>query len=157
MSESAVQTGRAWAWGIVGACGLFISVMLGFVAFSFFSQGVDLVSRDYYQQEIEHQRQIDRVTRTGNLPEGIAWELTQEGNQAMFSFPQEQVKEPMRGSIHLYRPADASLDQKWEIALDRQGRQRVPLASLAPGRWRVKIDWRLGEEEYYSEFALTVE
>ena len=156
MSESVVQTGRAWAWGIVGACVLFIGVMLGFVAFSF-SQRVDLVSRDYYQREIEHQQQIDRVTRTGSLPAGIAWDLAQEGGQAVFAFPLERVEKPVRGSIHLYRPADASLDQKWKIALDGAGRQRVPLASLEPGRWRVKIDWKLGEKEYYSEFALTVE
>jgi hypothetical protein len=156
MSESAAQTGRTWAWGVVGACILFISVMLGFVVFSF-SQQVDLVSRDYYQREIEHQRQIDRVARTRSLPEDVAWELSQEVDQAVFAFPQDQVEEEVRGRIHLYRPADASLDRKWEIALDRQGRQRVPLASLEPGRWRVKIDWRLGGEEYYSEFALTVE
>lgn len=156
MSESAARTGRTWAWGIVGACALFIGAMLVFVAFSF-SQRVDLVSRDYYQREIEHQRQIDRVTRTGRLPGGIAWKLSQEDDQALFAFPRERVAEEVRGSIHLYRPADATLDRKWKIALDEEGHQRVPLASLEPGRWRVKIDWRLGEEEYYSEFALTVE
>jgi len=156
VSESAARTGRAWAWGIVGACALFIGAMLVFVAFSF-SQRVDLVAPDYYQREIEHQQQIDRVTRTGALPEGVTWQLNQEGDQALFAFPREQVEGEVRGSIHLYRPADATLDRKWKIALDEQGRQRIPLASLKPGRWRVKIDWQLGQEEYYSEFALTVE
>ena len=156
MSESALRKGRAWAWGITGLCLLFISTTLGFVAFSF-SQRVDLVSPDYYQREIEHQRQIDKAARTATLPEGVGWKLVREGDWIVFSFPREQVKEEVRGVIHLYRPSDARLDREWPIELDPEGRQRLPLAELAAGFWRVKIDWRMGGEEYYSELAIKVE
>jgi hypothetical protein len=141
---------------VVGACAFFISAMLGFVAFSF-SQRVDLVSRDYYRREIEHQRQIERVRRTGSLPEGIAWELRQEGDRLVLAFPQARVGRAVRGHIHFYRPANASLDRRWPIALDADGLQRLSLVQFESGLWRVKIDWWLGDEEYYSEFVLMVE
>jgi hypothetical protein len=157
MSEVPTKnSGRAWAWGIVGACAVFICMMLVFVFFAF-SQRVDLVSRDYYRQEIEHQRQIERVERTGGLPQGVAWDLRQVDDQLVCEFPLDRVKEGVTGTLHFYRPSDARLDRKWKIDLDEKGRQRLSLNEFEPGLWRVKIAWNLVDEEYYSEFSLMVE
>ncbi len=157
MNEIETQSdGRGWAWGISGACAVVICMILAFVFFAF-SQQVDLVSRDYYRQEIEHQRQIDRVERTGGLPQGVAWDLRQEEGKLVCAFPLDRVEGEVVGTLHFYRPSDASLDRKWKIDLDEQGRQRLSLDQFEPGLWRVKIAWSLGGEEYYSEFSLTVE
>lgn len=148
--------GRGWSWGIVAAYLLFAATTLGFVAFSF-SQRVDLVSRDYYQRETDHQQQIDRVERTGMLPDGIAWSMRRQGEQILFQFPQDQVEGKVEGSMHLYRPSNASLDRKLIIKLDANGQQSLAANELEAGLWRVKISWSLGAEEYYSEFAFVME
>ncbi|MBT4496965.1 MAG: hypothetical protein HOC74_04550 [Gemmatimonadetes bacterium] len=150
------NSGRAWAWGIIVACAVFICMMLAFVFFAF-SQQVDLVSRDYYQQEIEHQRQIDRVERTGDLPEDVAWDLRQVDDQLVCEFPLDRIEGEVAGTLHFYRPSDARLDRKWKIDLDEQGRQSLQLGEFDVGLWRVKIAWNLGDEEYYSEFTLMIE
>ena len=148
--------GRGWPWGILAAYLLFMATTLGIVAFSF-SQRVDLVSRDYYQREIDHQRQIDRVERTGALPGGIVWSMGWEGERVFFQFPQDQVEGKVEGIMHLYRPSNASLDRTLVIKLDANGRQSLAADELDSGLWRIKISWSLGAEEYYSEFAFVVE
>jgi len=157
MSEMpAKQSGKAWAWGVIAACAVFICMMLAFVFFAF-SQQVDLVSRDYYQQEIEHQLQIDRVARAGGLPRDVAWDLRQVDDQLVCEFPLDRVEGEVTGTLHFYRPSDAGLDRKWKIDLDEQGQQRLSLGDFEVGLWRVKIAWNLVDEEYYSEFSLMVE
>ena len=148
--------GKAWAWGVIGACAVFICMILAFV-FLAFSQRVDLVSKDYYREEIEHQRQIDRVARTGGLPRDVAWDLRQEEGALVCAFPLDRVEGEVAGTLHFYRPSDAELDRKWKIDLDEEGKQRLPLGEFEAGLWRVKIAWNLGSEEYYSEFSLMVE
>jgi len=130
------NSGRAWAWGIIVACAVFICMMLAFVFFAF-SQQVDLVSRDYYQQEIEHQRQIDRVERTGDLPEDVAWDLRQVDDQLVCEFPLDRIEGEVAGTLHFYRPSDARLDRKWKIDLDEQGHIEISNQS-APKKWIAK-------------------
>jgi hypothetical protein len=156
MTERAAPGGRAWAWGILTVAVAFSGLTLGFVAFAF-SQRVDLVSRDYYRREIEHQRQIERAARAMSLSDRMAWSVRREGTQLVFQFPQSQARETVKGTFHFYRPSDAGLDRELAIALDENGQQRLASDLFEPGRWRVKIDWSLGPEEYYSEISLNVE
>ena len=147
--------GRRWARGIVAAYGVFALLTLTMVALAF-SRDVHLVSEDYYEREIEHQRHIERVTRTNALPEGQQWTFTQDAEAYLFRFPTDRVKARIDGRIHFYRPDDAALDHLVDIALDEDGRQRVAASLLEPGRWRVRIEWQCAGLDYYDEFALTV-
>ena len=150
------RDGRAWSWGIAGAYTIFVGLVLGFVSFAL-TQEVNLVSADYYQREIAHQQHIDSVRRAQALPAGMAWSVQRAGADFDFSFPPRENAGPLRGTIHLYRPDDARLDRQYAIALDAQGKQRVPAADLSPGAWRAKISWQMHGEQYYSELPLSVE
>ena len=147
--------GRGWARGIIAAYGVFALLTLTMVAFAF-SRDVHLVSDDYYEREIEHQRHIERVERTNALPEGQQWTFTQDAEAYLFRFPTGFSKARIDGQIHFYRPDDAALDHRVAIALDDDGRQRVAASLLEPGRWRVRIEWQCAGLDYYDEFALTV-
>ena len=152
--STAATGGKSWVRGIVGAYLLFVTMTLSFVFFAF-SQRLDLVSPDYYQREIAFQQHIDRVERTRALPSELAWSLSWEGTDLICAFPPDAPDAPPVGTIHLYRPANADLDRQIPIDLDANGRQRLTTA-LIPGHWRIKISWKLGTQDYFSETALTV-
>lgn len=147
--------GRRWAWGITGAYVVFAGMTLTMVGVAF-SQRTDLVSPDYYQQEIDYQRHIDRLARTRSLPEGIAWTLAREEGVLVLKFPRGHFDDGPSGIVSLYRAADAALDQHHTIGLDESGRQRIAVAGLATGRWHIRIEWQADGQQYFSEGALTV-
>ena len=147
--------GRRWAWGIAATYGVFVVLTLTMVALAF-TRDVHLVSEDYYEREIEHQKHIERVARTNALPEELRWTFASEAEGYVFRFPATSPEVKIAGRIHFYRPDDATLDRIVGIALDEEGRQRVAASLIAPGRWRVRIEWQSAGLDYYDEFRLLV-
>lgn len=148
------RRGRPWVWGIVGGYSLFALLTLGMVAFAM-SRSVDLVSEDYYQKGIAQQQHIERVARTTALAPGADWSILHVDGVFLFRLAPAHFDGVPEGRIQFYRPGDSSLDRQFRIALDAAGEQRVA-ADLAPGRWRVRIEWRADGLDYYSERDLSV-
>ena len=69
--------------GIFFAC--FVLYLIGNLIFSA-TQKVDLVSGDYYQQELAFQKQIDKETRTKKLPQQL--QLIHGGSTIALKFPE---------------------------------------------------------------------
>ena len=58
------------------------------------------------------------------------------------------------GTITWYRPADSKADRTTALALDRDGRQQLPLSGLMAGRWTVQVRWTARGRDYYYEQAV---
>ncbi|MFT5090287.1 MAG: hypothetical protein ACI906_001793 [Candidatus Latescibacterota bacterium] len=154
MSKNSGAGGRAWAWGITAVYTTFALLAVSFVIFAS-GQSVDLVSSDYYQRALEHQEDMESMRRAGALPPDIAWSVRALPNGLLCSFPIEKIGAPS-GSIHLYRPADAGLDHRFEIGVET-GEQRLVTGPLKTGLWRVRFLWAVEGIEYFQEIALEVE
>ena len=142
-----------WGYGIAAVYTTFALATLSFVAFTM-TQKVDLVSKDYYAQEVAYEQQINRVRQTKDLAQPITCELSADGKFIKLQFPPQMAA--LHGSIILYRPSESALDVKWELALDAAGTQNIPTAKLAQGVWRVKVTWSFAGRDYYNEFTLKV-
>ena len=66
MTPSAPKKWNPWPICLIGFFTLAILACVGFVAFCV-ANPTDLVSRDYYEQEIRHQAQMDRADRGSEL------------------------------------------------------------------------------------------
>jgi hypothetical protein len=148
------SSGHLWARGIFAVYLVFAGTILCGVGF-LVTRRLDLVRSDYYQQEIQHQSHIDRLQRTGNLPLDLAWNILQENGQLICHFPIDRIEGIISGTIHLYRPANATLDQQIPIALNADGRQTLA-TDLPLGLWKLKIDWLVNNQEYYSEMPVVI-
>lgn len=155
MNTNKTSGGRSWAWGITGTYVAFAGMTLTMV-FVAFSQNTDLVSEDYYQREIDHQQHMDRVARTQSLPNGVVWSFGHEEGALILHFPPGHFDDGPTGSVQLYRPDNASLDQTHDIGLDDSGHQRIALAGLVSGRWHILIEWQADGKHYFSERQLQV-
>lgn len=132
-----------WPFGLTLTISFFAVVLLAFVAWST-TQPVDLVAKDYYEQELAFQDEIERRQRS-SVPEHRP-ELDLEGRTLVLSFPSSGL--PESGEIKLYRPSNANLDQTFEVDIDPEGRQRIDLANAAVGAWWLELRWTIGDEEF---------
>lgn len=129
-----------WPLGIIIAFIIFCSFMIGFAVFSK-SQPVELVSKDYYQQELAYQDDIDAINRT--VEEGLIPRLETNGTQLIIRIP--GVVQPQEGTIQLYRPDDPKADVHIKFKGTETG---IPIHSIKKGRWEVKVKFQL-EGKWY--------
>lgn len=137
-----------WGKGIFIFYSLFVIAILWVVAFSF-SVDVNLVSDDYYQQEIAYEDQIVRIKNTYKLVEKPIMIL--KNGYVELSFPKELRPQ---GTILFFRPSNASLDRRIAIALGANGTQQIDFSIQKAGLWKAKLTWSQGEKEYYQEFVI---
>ncbi len=143
-------------WGIAVAIAytVFASATAGFVAFAM-SHPVQLVSSDYYERSLAHDAHLAAVARTQALGAGFSVGVTAAGDALIVILPREAAA-GARGRVSFYRPADASADRAVTLDVDAQGRQRVPLAGLAAGHWRARVEWTARGKAYFAEHVVAV-
>jgi hypothetical protein len=119
------------------------------------NQDINLVSKDYYKQEIEYEDQIQRIRNTQALEEAPEITLDRMGLSIIISFPEGLVSEDLNGYVHLFRPSDSSLDKKYRLELDGSGSQIISISGHLKGLWKVKLLWGSKGSEYYLEKIFT--
>jgi hypothetical protein len=137
MNTPAPKPARSfWPYAIIVWMTLFATGVFSYIVFA---QGhkMDLVGADYYDQEIKFQQQIDRVDRTRAVERQVA--VTFADGAIRIALPPEHVGQNPTGTVHLYRPSNAKLDQRLPLALDATAAQRIDAQNLLPGLWKVRI------------------
>ena len=129
-------------------------IMMVYMVVKSFQANVDLVSEDYYLEELNYQQQIDKKNNVEAANMAIKYQITPEG--VFLTFPDQTYLEKVSGSINLYRPSAASMDVQLSIALDSQFRQLIRPDQFSPGKYILKIDWTDGGKPYYQEIDLLI-
>lgn len=135
-----------WGWGIGLLYSGFVA-MIGVLVFSSMNQHIELVSENYYDEEIQFQQKIDRIKRTNALAEPLRW--TVEGTQLKIQFP-ANVGVPA-GKIHFYCPANSQHDRVMTLTPDQYQVEQVSLSSLPAGHYTFQIDWSANGQGYWNE------
>jgi hypothetical protein len=140
-----------WGWGI-GI--VYTAFALSMILVLFLSFGVknDLVDKDYYQKEINYQQQINKIQRTQALPEQIKFEFKNEN--FVIKFPEFFKSKPISGQVYFYRPSDEKKDMKLNISTNENLEMIIPLNKIYQGLWRLKIEFKADNLEYYYEEAI---
>jgi len=128
--------------------------MMGYLVYRCFQVPVNLVSADYYKQELKYQEIIDQRENAALLSSPV--ELT-EGNNGnwILRFPEEMKSENVNGTALLYCASDASRDQIFQLHPGTDAVQELALAQLPPGQYQLKISWNTGKANFYAEKNLS--
>ena len=105
----------------------------------------DLVTEDYYKQELEFQNDIDKETNSNSLETNINWKKTENG--VVLKFPETLNIENITGKVFLYRPSNKQFDFETEISLSNHN-LLIPDKRLLDGRWNIKVDWQYNGKSY---------
>lgn len=143
-----------WPYAIIGAMVLFMGYIAFFV-YKAMNQDVDLVSKDYYEQEIKYQDQIEKVKRTQALGD-VMLDYNTKSKTILLQLPATYKDKSLTGTITLFRPSDDEMDKKLPLQLGRDQSQLLETADLESGIWKVRVDFSDGEETYYSEKTIQI-
>ena len=135
-----------WGTGIVIAMALFMVFILQFVYRSFENKNNhDLVSEDYYKDELYYQQEIDKMNNANQLKQNVSIKRTNEG--FIITFPQDMDYTKITGALYFQRPSNEDLDFDQAIKLS-DTKVLIKHSNLVEGKWKVKIDWKYNDEEY---------
>ncbi len=137
-----------WGWGIAIFYTAFVLFLIGNVVFSFF-QKTDLVTDDYYTQELAYQETIHKAERAKRADEDL--NIVQGASTIAIQFPESFKGKNINGDIHLYRPSDASADKKMKININDNNFQAIDTRQMIKGLWVMKIEWSVGDSTFYKE------
>ncbi len=130
-----------WGTGIVLAFILFISFILYFVIrmSTDDSNKHELVTKDYYRQELAYQKEIDAEKNAVAMNAQVKVTASEEG--ILIEFPERFEPEKITGKVSLYRPSNRHLDVNFPISLSNT-HLLIPDSQLVDGRWDITIEWQ---------------
>ncbi len=137
-----------WGKGIFAAYAVFFVMIISVVVYMS-SLDVNLVTEDYYEKELKHQEQIDKETRTSQLPEKLMIKVGQ--NLINLKFPSIFKPYDIAGLVQFYRPSDSRKDFSVNIRLDESSEQIISTENIPKGYWRIKVDWSANNIDYFNE------
>ena len=109
----------------------------------------ELVAKDYYEQEIRYQSQLDRIERVRASRSLASIQYQPAIKTITISIPGSSGQDRPSGKVELYRPSAASLDLSIKLEVDGNGTQQIDTSNLQPGLWKIKITWSAGGKDYF--------
>lgn len=143
-----------WGKGITLALVAFAG-MLVFFLIKAAQNPSPLVTDNYYEQELKYQQRINNTNRANELSADVAMTITAE--HIKLQFPPELGNKNITGELTLLRPNNPSLDKKISIVADQNGAFALENNTLAPGRYNALLEWKAGENNYYTEEKIVVQ
>jgi hypothetical protein len=140
-----------WGHGIAIFFVCFVTFMLVLVVKAF-QENIDLVTDNYYQEELDYQTRIDKIKNNQLLL--VPVEIKSELGGINIQFP--EFESPIQGEIQVFRPSDAKFDLIREIDADVYYRQHISTSNLPGGFYKIKISWEAEGKEYYTEESVNL-
>ena len=126
--------------------------LIGFMVYMTFGEKWDLVSEDYYEQEIRYQEKIDQKSQA--LADEVKPQISVEGKNLVVKIPSNKEEGQLSGAINFFRPSDASKDFQFELS--GMGSEEIPLDRFSKGKYLAKIEWEIDGNKYYNEQTLII-
>jgi FixH len=119
-----------------------------------FGEKVDLVTPEYYAEELKYQDRIESIQRNNALENPVAIHLTADAVE--IQFPESFKGRGLEGTIQLFRPSDTNLDRTYPIQPDPSNSQQVGAGEITPGLYHVRVEYQLDGLSHYTEKKLIV-
>ncbi|WP_226063409.1 FixH family protein [Kaistella polysaccharea] len=140
-----------WGHGVAVALGSFIAFILFMIfIFSNGQQNSELVSDNYYEDELVYQQVIDAKKNAEQLTEKPTFKQIPAGIKILF--PTAVLPETRKVDFELFRTDDANLDVKKELALDASNALLIPKQVISKGSYTLKIKWLQNKKPYQVDY-----
>ena|ERR1700761_8923130 len=116
-------------------------------------QHFDLVSANYYNDEVAYQKVIDAQKNDQQLSAPIT--IASDRSSIAIGFPDEFKGQELKGKITFYSPVNAAWDRSFPISTDAS-KMHIDISKLALTRYTVKIELTAGNKDYYQESEMNL-
>ncbi len=134
-----------WGKGIAIVLICFIGFIGTFVYIAF-TKNADLVSEDYYENELSYDQTKMEKSNYIALNSEIKIDKVEEG--IVFQFPSE-MGELKSGSIEFYRPDQKVYDRSFDIELAEGNSQSLDYNNFVEGYYDISVRWEDGNDNAY--------
>lgn len=130
-------------------------VYIAFALFMFFlvykstKSDFQLVTKDYYKDELAYQQVIDGTNRANELSTFLSIEQLQ--GKIIIQLPAEMKGKKTEGEIWFYCINNNKNDLRLKLEVNEGGKQVIDARNLNPAYYKVKINWKADNLNYYSE------
>jgi hypothetical protein len=142
-----------WGTGILIVIILFV-MGIGTMVYIAFQHDINLVHKDYYPREIDHQSMIEKVKNTNKLVGKMKVNINDGLIEVVF--PNDFRFDQIEGKVLLYRPSDFNKDLAFPIQLSEKGLQHFTTDGMLKGKYIVKVEWAYDGIDYYFEESIHV-
>jgi nitrogen fixation protein FixH len=111
-------------------------------------QNIDLVTENYYAEEIQYQQRIDEKNNTQSLSAQL--EINVHQGVLTVSFPEEFSQKELKGEVQLYCPSDAKKDLSRNLQME-SNKMMISLPEQNQGFHQLKVKWEAEGVKYYFE------
>jgi hypothetical protein len=128
------------------------AVFIGVLVTVCMREDVSLVSKKYYEEDLQFQQQFDQSTNAQALAFKPAVQIADQTLTLSYrNF--ERIEE---GTITLMRPSDATLDHVFKVSQQQDTLQHFTLSDLTKGLYKVRVQWKEGEKEYRIDKTIVI-
>jgi hypothetical protein len=135
-----------WGFGIFILYGAFVVFIL-FLVFRSSQEKVDLVTEDYYQQELEYQEVIAQKNNAAMLDSGLTYSI--DKMKVILTFPPQQ--KDINGKVKLYRASNNNFDLLFDISLNSSNEMEINLKDSPLGLYKMLVSWEANSVKYFIE------
>lgn len=140
----------SWGYKIMFVYIAFVAGM-GFLVFKASSQKFDLVTKDYYEQELKYQQVIDQAANSSRLSAPVT--IERKEGELKINFPDEMKNKKKLVDFYLYYAADAKKDFRKSFELnENELTETLPVGMK--GMYELKLSWEAEGLKYYFEQKL---
>lgn len=130
------------------------ALFMGYMVYRALSTKYDLVSKDYYKDELRYQERIDGVKNAVALDSVT---ISQDASTIQIKLPKEHKGYAVKGEVLFYCITDDSKDFKLPLQVDSSATQVVMKKQLQKAPYQVKLNWQVGKDAFYNEQKLIVQ
>lgn len=136
-------------------------IIVSFILFAMFigtlvvicvRQDIPLVSKQYYQEELDYQNQIERIENTKALTESPSISIVNDSLR--ITYPRFSKME--NGILKLFRPSDPRLDRQYDLVNSTRESQTFGIGDLQKGLYKARMLWEQDGKEFYLEKTIVI-
>ncbi len=137
-------------------------IVLSFILFAVFigtlvtvcmNEDISLVSRNYYEEELEFEVRLEGQRNVETLPSKPTVSLI---SPAELRIACDQFNELDSGEVVLFSPIGESRDRKFVLKRTSGNVATFDLSAMQKGRYLVRIAWNAGGKPFYLEESISL-
>ncbi|HMI64178.1 MAG TPA: FixH family protein [Puia sp.] len=129
--------------------------MISYMVYRCMRTPVDLVSNQYYKDELAYQKVIDGSRQANALSARVV--LEHVTGAVRLTLPMEMKGKAVKGRIVFYCPNDVTRDRSFPLGTDGSGRQEIVSGAVPNGHYTVKVSWESGGVDYFMEQPFVIQ
>ncbi|MBK5280183.1 MAG: FixH family protein [Bacteroidia bacterium] len=136
-------------------------IVVSFISFALFigvlvaicvRQDVNLVSKNYYQEELKHGEKMQQISNANLLLDQPDIIVNRDQVELHFG----RLLEVENGQILFMRPSNSRLDQIYKVESSVYNVQRFRRSDFEVGHYRAQFKWSMEGKDYFYEKTIVI-